>query len=524
MESEIEEEGFEDWRGRRAIPGKHGGIRAAAIICVVEMLENMVFITNANTLVSYFIKTMHYSAAKSATMMTNFLGTSFLLSLFGGFIADSFLTRFASFIIFCLIEIMGLILLTIQAQVTKLQPPPSETPSPRQEAVLFVGLYALGLGISGVKPALPAHGGDQLDSRNKSLISAFFNWYFFSICIGGLVAVSVMVWIEENVGISWSFKISVVVLALALSVFVGGFPFYRYKRPGGSPLMRILKVIVSASRNRKGSLLDAGLKQNLNPENKSIHHNKFKCLDKALLDDEISATEVEETRTFLSLLPIFASTIMMNCCLAQILTFSVQQGAVMNRKLSPSFEIPVPSLTVIPVVFSLFSIPLYEFFHRRISGQNPAMDLFQPLKRIGLGLFLASISMAVAAFVEAKRRFEAVNHNVSISVFYLAVQYLLLGVSDMCTLGGMLEFFYREAPERMRSISSSLSWCSNAMGFFLSTILVELTNSITGAWFDGGAWLGGRDLNKARLDLFYAVLSVLNTLNLFNYIYWAKRY
>jgi len=31
-------------------------------------------------------------------------------------------------------------------------------------------------------------------------------------------------------------------------------------------------------------------------------------------------------------------------------------------------------------------------------------------------------------------------------------------------------------------------------------------------------------LNHARLDLFYALLSILNLLNLFNYIYWAKRY
>lgn len=32
MQNEMEEK-FEDWRGKEAIPGKHGGIRAASIAC-----------------------------------------------------------------------------------------------------------------------------------------------------------------------------------------------------------------------------------------------------------------------------------------------------------------------------------------------------------------------------------------------------------------------------------------------------------------------------------------------------------
>lgn len=32
MQSDMEEK-FEDWRGKEAIPGKHGGIKAASITC-----------------------------------------------------------------------------------------------------------------------------------------------------------------------------------------------------------------------------------------------------------------------------------------------------------------------------------------------------------------------------------------------------------------------------------------------------------------------------------------------------------
>ncbi|CAH8383660.1 unnamed protein product [Eruca vesicaria subsp. sativa] len=511
------EEKFEDWRGEEANPGKHGGIRAASIACVVEMMENMVFLACSTNFITYFTKSWHYPSAKASNMVTNFTGTSLLLTIFGGFVADSFLTRFTAFVIFCSIELLGLILLTIQAHIPKLQPHGDNTPSTLQSVVLFTGLYAVAIGVGGVKASLPAHGGDQLDSRKQGLISGFFNWYFFSICFGGFMAVTIMVWIEENKGWSSSFVICTVILASALLIFTVGFPMYRFKRPTGSPLTRIVNVFVSAARSRNRFVTEAEMLQNHNSTGKSNHHNKFRFLNKAKLNNNISATEVEETRTFLALLPIFASTIVMNSCLAQLSTYSVQQGMFMDKKLSQSFAVPTPSLNAIALLFMLSSIAFYELFGKRISPSNNERSTSFNLKRIGAGLALTSVSMAIAAIVEAKRKYEAVHNNIKISVFWLEFQYVLLSCSDMLTLGGMLEFFYRESPASMKSISTALGWFSTALGFFLSTVLVDVTNAVTG-------WLDGKDVNGSRLELFYVVLCVLNTLNLFNYIFWAKRY
>lgn len=77
------------------------------LLCAgVEVLENMVFLSNATNFIAYFLKSMHYSAAKSANMVTNFMGTSFLLTIVGGFICDSFITRFTTFIFSCIIELL----------------------------------------------------------------------------------------------------------------------------------------------------------------------------------------------------------------------------------------------------------------------------------------------------------------------------------------------------------------------------------------------------------------------------------
>ncbi|XP_030454743.1 protein NRT1/ PTR FAMILY 4.2 isoform X1 [Syzygium oleosum] len=520
-----ERDEFVDWEGRKASSEEHGGIRAASLACVVEVLENLVFLSCATNFVEYFIISMHYPTPVAANMVTNFMATSFLLTIFAGFVADSFLTRFTTFIVSWIVELLGLIILTIQAHSKSLQPPNHRTPNKYQAAVLYFGLYAMAAGVGGIKGSLQTHGADQLDHGNQRLVSAYFNWYFFSLCTGGLVTSTVMVWVEENLGWRWSFKILIAALSLALAVFVSGLRLYRYKLPRGSAFTRIFKVLASAARNRKASSAEICRRFDVDSEGITSAVNgrlpkKFKSLDKALADDTVSTSEVEETRTFIGLIPIFASTILMSCCLAQLQTFSVRQGTFMDRTIH-NFTIPTQSLTVLPLTIMLASIPIYERFRGGL-GDKPRGRIFEPLPRIGVGLALASGSMAIAAAVEVKRRRAATDDGVALSVFWLEWQYLLLGVSDMLTLGGMLEFFYSRAPGSMRSACTALAWCSTSVGYFLSSVLVSAINSATGRL--GREWLEGNDLNRQRLDLYYALLCVLNFLNFLNYIFWAKRY
>ena len=57
-------------------------------------MERMTTLGIAVNLVTYLTGTMHLGNAASANVVTNFLGTSFMLCLLGGFLADTFLGRF----------------------------------------------------------------------------------------------------------------------------------------------------------------------------------------------------------------------------------------------------------------------------------------------------------------------------------------------------------------------------------------------------------------------------------------------
>lgn len=240
--------------------------------------------------------------------------------------------------------------------------------------------------------------------------------------------------------------------------------------------------------------------------------------------------QVEEVKSVIKILPIFMSTIMLNCCLAQLSTFSVQQAATMNTTIG-SLKIPPASLPVFPVVFIMILAPLYNHtivpFSRKLTNNEMGIT---HLQRIGTGLVLSIIAMAVAALVETKRKRVAIESGLTdstkplpITFLWVALQYLFLGSADLFSLAGMMDFFFTEAPFSMRSLATSLSWASLAMGYYLSSVLVELVNCISGA-FRHTPWLHGRNLNHYHLERFYWFMCVLSGINFLHYLFWAQRY
>jgi dipeptide/tripeptide permease len=59
----------------------------------VELCERLTTLGIAVNLVTYLTDTMHLGNAVSANTVTNFMGTSFMLCLLGGFVADTYLGR-----------------------------------------------------------------------------------------------------------------------------------------------------------------------------------------------------------------------------------------------------------------------------------------------------------------------------------------------------------------------------------------------------------------------------------------------
>lgn len=69
-------------------------------------LDSMGFVANMVSLVLYFMGVMHFDIPTSANTLTNLMGSTFLLTVLGGFISDAYLNRLHTVLLFGFLEIM----------------------------------------------------------------------------------------------------------------------------------------------------------------------------------------------------------------------------------------------------------------------------------------------------------------------------------------------------------------------------------------------------------------------------------
>ncbi|XP_057462724.1 protein NRT1/ PTR FAMILY 6.3-like [Actinidia eriantha] len=553
-----------NYKGLPAPRSSTGGWTSAAMILGVEACERLTTLGIAVNLVPYLTGTMHLGNAASANTVTNFLGTSFMLCLLGGFVADTFLGRYLTIAIFAIVQAIGVTILAISNIIPSLRPPKCSPNSPscipattNQLMVLYIALYLTALGTGGLKSSVSGFGSDQFndtDKQERAQMTNFFNWFFFFISIGSLGAVTILVYIQDNVGRQWGYGICACAIVLGWVVFLCGTKRYRFKKLVGSPLTQIASVFVAAMKKRHlevpsdSSLLfdvdDVPEEGSKKRKQKLPHTKQFRFLDKAAIKDpEMSSdiitvvnnwyistlTDVEEVKLVIRMLPIWATTILFWTVYAQMTTFSVAQATTMDRHISRSFQIPAASLTAFFVGSILLTVPVYDRIIKPIAQKllNKPQGL-TPLQCIGIGLVLSILAMVAAAVTEIKRLHVVRSHGliddptavVPRSVFWLVPQFFLVGSGEAFTYIGQLDFFLRECPKGMKTMSTGLFLSTLSLGFFLSSMLVSIVHKVTRA---KSPWLAD-NLNQGKLYDFYWLLAILSVLNFMVYLVSAKWY
>ncbi|WCJ28372.1 Major facilitator superfamily protein [Euphorbia peplus] len=536
-----------DFHGDIPLRSSTGVWKASLFIIAIEFAERLSYFGIATSLIIYMTKEMHQDLKTAARSVNYWSGVTTLMPLFGGFVADAYLGRFYTVFVSSIIYLLGLILLTMSQFVPSLKVcRTDDCTEPRKihSIVFFIALYLISIGTGGHKPALESFGADQFDDehieeRKKKL--SYFNWWNFGLCAGVLLGVTVIIYIEDHVGWGFAYIVLSAVLALSLAVFVAGRPFYRYRKPTGSPLTPLARVLVAAVKKRNveypasaGELYEEA-KSDSNQRRLLCHTPKLKFLDKAaIIEGETkkqsswrlaTITNVEEMKLILNMLPIWVVTLPFGICVAQMSTFFIKQSTTLNRKLgSGDFLIPPASIFALGAVGMIISVTTYEKILvpvlRRVTGNERGIKILQ---RIGIGMVFSVIAMIVAAIVERKRLsiLEASNSSLSMSVFWLAPQFVIFGIGDGFTLVGLQEYFYDQVPDSMRSLGIAFYLSVIGAGNFLSSLLITIVDHVSGNY--GKSWFG-KDLNSSRLDYFYWLLAVMASVNLGVYVVLARQY
>ncbi|KAH9761924.1 protein NRT1/ PTR FAMILY 6.2 [Citrus sinensis] len=414
-----------------------------------------------------------------------------------------------------------------------------------QMGVLYIALYLIALGTGGLKSSVSGFGTDQFDEKDekeKTQMAYFFSRFFFFISLGTLMAVTVLVYIQDEISRSVGYGICSVAMFMAIIIFLAGTKRYRYKKSSGSPIVHIFQVIVAAIKKRKMDLpCNVGMLYEDTPEASRIHHTEqFHFLDKAAIVAEgdfeagstpnpwklCSVTSVEEVKMVARLLPIWATTIIFWTTYAQMITFSVEQATTMERSIG-RFQIPAGSLTVFFVSAILITLAVYDRLIMPLWKKWKGKPGFTNLQRMAIGLVLSIVGMAAAALVERKRLSVAravglTTATLPVSVFLLIPQFFLVGAGEAFIYTGQLDFFITKSPKGMKTMSTGLFLTTLSLGFFVSSFLVAVVKKVTGSK-GGGGWLAD-NINRGRLDLFYGLLAILSIINLVIYLICAVWY
>ncbi|KAL2234115.1 UNVERIFIED_CONTAM: Protein NRT1/ PTR FAMILY 5.4 [Sesamum indicum] len=522
-----------------------GGWKSAIFIIFVEVAERFAYYGVAGNLFMYLTKVLGQPTATAAKNVNTWQGVSAIFPVVGGFLADSYVGRFKTILLSSIIYLIGLVLLTVAV---------SAVPLPLRHIVFFIALYILSIGEGGHKPCVQTFAADQFDENipeEKAAKSSFFNWWYVGIVCGATAAVLVVIYVEDYVGWSLGFGMLAVAVAAALIVFLAGSGGYRRQAPVGSPFTRVAQVVVAAARKRGLSEREGrGVcdEDDVNMEGGAgvqalARTPQFRFLDKAMIIDDIDASsekrnpwrlcpvnQVEEAKLVFQLIPIWFSCLMFAIVIAQLGTYFTKQGSTLNRSITPTFQIPAASFQVFTGLTILASVLLYERalipLARALTGRPSGITILQ---RIGTGLLLSVLTMAVAACIEGRRvriarekgLLDEPKSVVPMAVWWLLPQYMLCGLSDVFTVVGLQELFYEQMPVGMRSIGAAAYITVTGVGSFLSSALITIVQGISSRC--GHEWLGD-NINRGNVEYFYWVLAAMSAANFCGYVCVAKRF
>ncbi|WVZ53145.1 hypothetical protein U9M48_004127, partial [Paspalum notatum var. saurae] len=518
-----------------------------------EVSERIVSASVGANLIIYLTTKYHLGAASSAIIIFVYKAAANFFPVCGAIVSDALLGRYLMVTLTLFSCTIGTTLLCLTSVIPRLTPPdctlPHQgctSPTPVQLLVLCASLGFMALGASGVRPCCLAFAEDQIahweTSRKDRALRSLFSWYYVSVGFSQIVAVTVLVYFQDRMGWKVGFAVSAAIMAFITLLNLSASPFFVKVKPRKSMWAGLLKVVVVSIKNRHLVLPEAnhGVQFHSLPGSAPlVPSEKMRFLNKACMvrtltgpgsrsnDEEQPANtsslmtstctveQVECLKSALSVMPMWSAMVM--SFLLQSSSFGVLQAATMNRRIGTGaarFEIPAGSISIFEIVtFTVWSgcyDPYIVPALRRITGRQRVLTLKQ---RMGIGVFLAVVSMAVASVVEARRIENAARHGAPpMSALWLAPQYVLMGLSGAFSSIAQIEFYYAVLPKSMGSFVLALLFFGGGVASILATIIVKLVNVATGR-AGGAPWISD-DLNRGRYDCYYRLLAVLGAIDL----------
>ncbi|XP_045358181.1 solute carrier family 15 member 2 isoform X3 [Leopardus geoffroyi] len=354
-----------------------------AFIVVNEFCERFSYYGMKAVLTLYFLYFLHWNEDTSTSIYHAFSSLCYFTPILGAAIADSWLGKFKTIIYLSLVYVLGHVVKSLGAL-------PILGGQMVHTVLSLFGLSLIALGTGGIKPCVAAFGGDQFEEKHAEERTRYFSVFYLSINAGSLISTFITPMLRGDVQCfgedcyALAFGVPGLLMVIALVVFAMGSKIYRKPPPEGNIVSQVVKCIWFAISNR------------FNNRSGDIPKRQH-WLDWAA--EKYPKQLIMDVKALTSVLFLYIPLPMFWALLDQQGSRWTLQATRMNGNLGV-FVLQPDQMQVLNPLLVLIFIPLFDLvIYRLVSkcGIN-----FSSLRKMAVGMILASLAFAVAAAVELK--------------------------------------------------------------------------------------------------------------------------
>ncbi|KAM5288071.1 solute carrier family 15 member 1 [Ctenodactylus gundi] len=363
-------------------------------IVVNEFCERFSYYGMRAILVLYFRNFIGWDDNLSTAVYHTFVAVCYLTPILGALIADSWLGKFKTIIWLSIVYTIGQGVISVSSINDLTDHDHDGTPNslPVHVTLSMIGLLLIALGTGGIKPCVSAFGGDQFEEGQEKQRNRFFSIFYLAINAGSLLSTIITPILRvQQCGIHsqqacypLAFGVPAALMAVSLIVFVIGSGMYKKFQPQGNIMGKVAKCIGFAIKNR------------------FRHRSKEFPKRKHWLD---WAKEKYDER-LISQIKMVTKVMFLYIPLPMFWALFDQQGSrwtlqatTMTGKIG-AVEIQPDQMQTVNAILIVIMVPIFDaVIYPLIAkcGFN-----FTSLKRMTVGMLLASLAFVVAAIVQVE--------------------------------------------------------------------------------------------------------------------------